>query len=86
MTKIVHHDRLKPVRYGVADDSPTMASAGESDSTGSDSSSEHSDYSPSEDDSSDSDDGEEVGNRYPVRDRRPRAIPGAFPWSAVPRV
>ena len=85
-TKIVHHDRLKPVRRGHADEPLTLEPAVDAELSSDDSSSYHSDYSPSSDDSSDSEMDGPVLNRYPVRDRRQRVIPGAIPWSSLPIV
>ena len=85
-TKIIHHDRLKPVRHGIALGIPECSRSVPSSS--SESSAEYSNYSPSETDTSDSDSerGGGVENRYPVKDRRQRIIPGAIPWDAVLRV
>ena len=86
MKKIVHHDKLNPVRGDASipdgprhDPDATSTDDGD-DSTSSASSSEHSDYSPSSDDSEAEPDDD---RRYPVRQRRARVIPGAIPWNAV---
>ena len=86
VTKIVHHDRLKPVRHGYADEPQTLGQPVDEDLSSSDTSSYHSDYSPSSDDSSDSGEEGPVLNRYPLRNRRQRVIPGAIPWNSLPRV
>ena len=99
-TKIVHHDKLNPVRKRVSDVSDTESLIQDSvprggvdrDSwTSSGSSSGHSDYFPSEDSDSDNDSDDshippDGDRRYPTRDRNPRVIPGAIPWDAVPRL
>ena len=97
-TKVVHHDRLSPFRHNDNDDIVQQRRRDESDerdesdtSTESDSDggthSEHSDYEPSSDDSATEDsDVDEEPRRYPVRNRVPRNIPGAVPWSALPRM
>ena len=81
MKKIVHHDKLNPVRGDASihdgprhDPDATSTDDGD-DSTSSASSSEHSDYSPSSDDSEAEPDEDRC---YPVRQRTARVIPGAI--------
>ena len=89
VTKIVHHDKLKPVRedrFDAPDSEGSITVSGDESDEGSSSasSSAHSDYFPSED--SDSDDSQvqpDEDRRYPLRDRVRRVIPGAIPWDAV---
>ena len=99
--KIVHHDRLTPVReseHQPAQRQPPIDSRpqpirkdSESDTDSDDSTfrgdESRSDYDPSSDDvsSADSDVNDEQ-RRYPARDRRQRVIPGAIPWSSVARL
>ena len=94
--KIVHHDKLSPVR---GDDSvPPIDGEAQPDQnsdndvpdsdgwTSSAESSAHSDYSPSESselDDSDSEAEPDDGRRYPLRERTARVIPGAIPWDAL---
>ena len=93
-TKVVHHDKLKPVRKrpyepslspGEPDLDLNSANTESDDGwTSSATSSVHSDYSTSDD--SDSDDAVNEPNadrRYPARERRARIIPGAIPWDAL---
>ena len=97
VSKVVHHDKLNPVRGDVQED-PVRAEQrrnqdhGTTDSFDSDGwtssaeSSEHSDYSPSESGSSDESDSNaepDDDRRYPLRERTARVIPGAIPWDAL---
>ena len=100
ITKIVHHDKLNPVRNKMSDVSDNESSihdsvpSGDNEGDGwtsSASSSGHSDYSPSENSDSDNDSDDshappDGDRRYPGRNRTPRVIPGAIPWNAVPRL
>ena len=90
VTKIVHHDKLKPIRgsasiSGAPSSEPDVLNDDDYESwTSSASSSVHSDYSASDDSDTDDSVHEPVaGRRYPQRERRPRIIPGAIPWNAV---
>ena len=100
--KIVHHDRLTPVREHDTHQ-PTQLCRGEvptlhpsATDTESDTESDdgtfrgdasHSDYEPSSADESSADsEVNEEERRYPSRNRTQRNIPGAVPWSAVPRL
>jgi hypothetical protein len=104
-TKVVHHDRLTPVREDVDDQRPPLhlhqrdarhqpsKSSSDSDTDSDDDTfrgdASHSDYEPGSDDASSADSADldvNEGRRYPARDRRQRDIPGAVPWSAVPRL
>ena len=92
--KIVHHDRLYPVKDTdgeTVDPSRTFVSPPSCDQNGDSydtspgtSANDDSDYEYSISDSS-SDDAElvGVGRRYPMRNRQQRDIPGAIPWSQV---
>ena len=98
---MVHHDRLTPVRENVDDHRPSVhrrqvdnrSSEGSSD-TDSDSDDNNfrgsvtqSDYEPSTDSASSVElDNNEDQRRYPVRERRQRNVPGAVPWSALPKL
>ena len=96
VTKVVHHDKLKPIRKSPCEPSSSSLpdnadhdrdlsrGDGTDDWTSSASSSAHSDYSPSEDSDSDDAINEPVDDRrYPMRERRAREIPGAIPWDAL---
>ena len=104
-TKVVHHDRLTPVREEVEDQRlqlrhlqpkshhglPECSTELDTDSDDSTfrGDASHSDYEPGSDDVSSADSADFEANderRYPARDRRQREIPGAVPWSAVPRL
>ena len=84
--KVVHHDRLFPVKGGVVHhgrDRPAEPSD-HSDSDSDEGST--SEYSPGEDVSSDEQEHVPAAtraDRYPSRNRVQREIPGAIPWSAV---
>ena len=103
-TKIVHHDRLSPVRSGEKDalvpqsrrgvEEPVLHDDTESSNTenSGDTSDDTSDWDvdresvqSSSSSESDSDD-EDGGVRYTQRERAARSIPGAIPWSAVPKL
>ena len=86
VTKIVHHDKLKPVRgsASISGESDVLNGDDYDSWTSSASSSAHSDYSASDDSDTDDSVNEPVADRrYPQRERRPRIIPGAIPWHAV---
>ena len=99
--KVVHHDRLTPVRESEHHPPQRQQRNGsrphpirkdsESDTDSDDSTfrgdASRSDYDPSSDDvsSADSDVNDEQ-RRYPTRDRPQRVIPGAIPWSSVARL
>ena len=100
--KIVHHDRLTPVREHDIHQPiqpsreentlyhPAVAES-ESDTDSDDGTfrrdASHSDYEPSSADESSADsEANEEERRYPRRERTQRGIPGAVPWSAVPRL
>ena len=96
VTKIVHHDKLKPVRKKSKEappasdepdtDTDSNSTSGESTGgwTSSAASSVHSDYSASEQSDSEDDFNEpNVERRYPLRERTAREIPGAIPWDAL---
>ena len=91
--KVVHHDRLSPVKKWTKmtsseRDCGTMQDNVESDdysSSSSDtcSSASHSDYSLDTDTDDTNSDNENVDRRYPNRHRRQRVIPGAIPWASL---
>ena len=89
--KIVHHDRLYPVKGGgEAEASNANRNYESSPAESSTEPSSEYDGSDSELDSDDFSSEEEVvadpapvGSRFPVRNRRQREIPGAVPWSSV---
>ena len=95
-TKIVHHDRLTPVRenndkgmlpqnqkidHHLRDRDSTSSSSDSDLDTGG-STGNHSDFEPSDDDS----DTNEETRQNPTRNRIRRCIPGAIPWSAMSRL
>ena len=100
--KIVHHDRLTPVRENdihtpiqprrrnvtlqlPADDDSESETDSDDGTFQGDAS--QSDYEPTSGDESSADsEVNEEERRYPARERVQREIPGAVPWSAVPRI
>ena len=85
--KVVHHNRLSPV-VGEIDESYNEQSSDESDCEHGRSNDEGGDTSDLDTNTSDSDaeanaDVNAPERRYPIRERRPRIIPGAVPWSNV---
>ena len=88
--KVLHHDRLKVVREnllvdeGVYIQSPLhREETKDDDESGSVASSgDESNYTPTESDTDSGADADE-GSRYPARECRRVAIPGAIPWDTI---
>ena len=89
--KVVHHDRITPVKGDQASTPiepsvpllPSSTESNDSDNESSEYDTDSSDYEPDSSDESSADSEPEAGHRYPQRERRQRVIPGTVPWSEV---
>ena len=75
--QVVHHNRLSPVKDVIEPETETSSDESEHEVPQGD------EYGDEAGDDDVVNLGVRMGGRYPVRERRPRELPGTIPWNAI---